>query len=215
MKIIDNKFYIRYSELSPVQRKLYYLQIKNFLRELIFEYNNFNSWFVGLFDSDALLSEDREIFICEYDFQLVGVIILKRNNIENKICTLRVAKPFQKQGIGRHLMELGFEWLNDDKPLITIHNSKKREFSKLFEHYNFQLEEKRWGYYRLFSTELVYNGFLPEKNFILNHVEIINLDKEVKQFLLLGGEDFKQFINELLYHQWLNNQKINNIIAEH
>ena len=69
MKIIDNKFYIRYSELSPVQRKLYYLQIKNFLRELIFEYNNFNSWFVGLFDSDALLSEDREIFICEYDFQ--------------------------------------------------------------------------------------------------------------------------------------------------
>mgnify|MGYP002229573086 FL=1 len=132
-----------------------------------------------------------------------------------KICTLRVAKPFQKQGIGRHLMELGFEWLNDDKPLITIHNSKKREFSKLFEHYNFQLEEKRWGYYRLFSTELVYNGFLPEKNFILNHVEIINLEKEVKQFLLLGGEDFKQFINELLYHQWLNNQKINNIIAEH
>ena len=32
-----------------------------------------------------------------------------------------------------------------DKPLITIHNSKKREFSKLFEHYNFQLEEKRLG----------------------------------------------------------------------
>lgn len=42
-------------------------------------------------------------------------------------------------------MELSFEWLNDDKPLITIHNSKKHEFNKLFKRYNFELEEKSGG----------------------------------------------------------------------
>lgn len=212
MKIIDNKFYINYSELSPDQRKLYYIQIKSFLKRLVYEYNGFKEWFSGLFISDFLLKSDREIIVCECDFQLAGIAILKKDNIEKKICTLRVAKMFQRQGIGQHLMELSFEWLGDEKPLITIHNSKKHEFNKLFKRYDFELEEKKWGYYRLFSTELVFNGLLPEKSFFLNRIEIVELEKEIKQFLLSGESDFRVFIDKWLYHQWLNNQKRNSII---
>lgn len=215
MKYIDNRLYINYSQISPDQRSLYYIRIKNFLRKLVYEYNGFEKWFSGLFISDGLLKKDREIIICEYNFQLVGISILKNDNIEKKICTLRVSKPFQKQGIGRQLMELSFEWLDDEKPLITIHNSKKHEFKKLFKHYNFQLEEKKWGYYRLFTTELVYNGSLPEKQFLLNYIEIVDLEKEIKQFLLSGGRDFQLFIDKWLYHQWLNSQIENNIITEY
>ena len=120
MKFINNKLYINYSELSPEQKSIYRMRIKIFLKKLVYEYNNFEEWFSQLFISDILLKNDREIIICECDYQLAGVAILKNDDIEKKICTLRVAKRFQKQGIGQHLMELSFEWLNDDKPLITI-----------------------------------------------------------------------------------------------
>ena len=213
MRFIDNKLYFNYSELSPDQKRLYYIQIQNFLKKLVYEYSGFQKWISELFLSDGLLKADREIIICECNFQLAGIAILKNNDIEKKICTLRVAKPFQKQGIGQHLMELSFEWLNEDKPLITIHNSKKHEFKKLFERYNFELEEKKWGYYHLFSTELVYNGFLPEKNFLLNRIEIIDLQEEIKRFFLSGENDFKLFIDQWLYGQWLNSQKRNSMIT--
>ena len=204
MKFINNKLYINYSELSPEQKSIYRMRIKIFLKKLVYEYNNFEEWFSQLFISDILLKNDREIIICECDYQLAGVAILKNDDIEKKICTLRVAKRFQKQGIGQHLMELSFEWLNDDKPLITIHNSKKHEFNKLFKRYNFELEEKKWGYYR---------GSLPEKNFFFNRMEMIDLEKEIRQFLLSGRDDFKLFIDEWLYRQWLYSQKEINIIT--
>ena len=79
--------------------------------------------------------------------------------------------------------------------------------------YNFELEEKKWGYYRLFRTELVYNGSLPEKNFFFNRMEMIDLEKEIRQFLLSGRDDFKLFIDEWLYRQWLYSQKEINIIT--
>ena len=104
MKFINNKLYINYSELSPEQKSIYRMRIKIFLKKLVYEYNNFEEWFSQLFISDILLKNDREIIICECDYQLAGVAILKNDDIEKKICTLRVAKRFQKQGIGQHLM---------------------------------------------------------------------------------------------------------------
>lgn len=207
MKCINNKLYISYSELSPDEGRLYIVQIHNFLIKLNWEYSDFTKWFSNLFVDGISLKHDREIIVCESDFQIVGIAILKSDEIEKKICTLRVAKPFQKQGIGKQLIELSFEWLNDDKPLITIHNSKKHEFNKLFNHYNFKLEEKKWGYYNLFSTELVFNGSLPEKKMFLNELEIIDLKEQVKNFLLLKEEHFESFVAQWLYFQWLQNSK--------
>lgn len=208
MRIIDNKLYFKYSELPPEQMSLYYTQIRKFVKKLIFEYTDFRKWFLELFQKGAVLKEGREILLCECDYQLAGIAILKNDGNEKKICTLRVAKTFQRNGIGQNLMELSFEWLNEDKPLITIHDSKRQEFKKLFERYDFQLEEERKGYYRLFSTELVYNGVLPEKQFLLNRIEVIDLQKEIKRYILSGEKDFNMFIERWLFRQWINSKII-------
>lgn len=208
MKIIDNKLYFKYSELPPEQMSLYYTQIRKFVKKLVFEYTDFRKWFLKLFQNGVVLKEGREILLCECDYQLAGIAILKNDGNEKKICTLRVAKTFQRNGIGQNLMELSFEWLNEDKPLITIHDSKRQEFKKLFERYDFQLEEERKGYYRLFSTELVYNGVLPEKQFLLNRIEVIDLQKEIKRYILSGEKDFNMFIERWLFRQWINSKII-------
>lgn len=208
MKIIDNKLYFKYSELPPEQMSLYYTQIRKFVKKLVFEYTDFRKWFLELFQNGVVLKEGREILLCECDYQLAGIAILKNDGNEKKICTLRVAKTFQRNGIGQNLMELSFEWLNEDKPLITIHDSKRQEFKKLFERYDFQLEEERKGYYRLFSTELVYNGVLPEKQFLLNRIEVIDLQKEIKRYILSGEKDFNMFIERWLFRQWINSKII-------
>lgn len=208
MRIIDNKLYFKYSELPPEQMSLYYTQIRKFVKKLVFEYTDFRKWFLKLFQNGVVLKEGREILLCECDYQLAGIAILKNDGNEKKICTLRVAKTFQRNGIGQNLMELSFEWLNEDKPLITIHDSKRQEFKKLFERYDFQLEEERKGYYRLFSTELVYNGVLPEKQFLLNRIEVIDLQKEIKRYILSGEKDFNMFIERWLFRQWINSKII-------
>ena len=179
MKIIDNKLYFQYSELPPEQMSLYYTQIRKFVKKLVFEYTDFCKWFLELFQNGAVLKEGREILLCECDYQLAGIAILKNDGNEKKICTLRVAKTFQRQ-----------------------------EFKKLFERYDFQLEEERKGYYRLFSTELVYNGVLPEKQFLLNRIEVIDLQKEIKRYILSGEKDFNMFIERWLFRQWINCKQI-------
>ena len=92
---------------------------------------------------------------------------MKKTPNEKKICTLRVKKYFQRQGIGRSLIEQGFEWLDNEKPLITVHKSRRNEFKPLFDFYGFHLEEMHKNYYQLFGTELVFNGMLPENNSII------------------------------------------------
>ena len=208
MRIIDNKLYFKYSELPPEQMSLYYTQIRKFVKKLVFEYTDFRKWFLKLFQNGAVLKEGREIILCECDYQLAGIAILKNDGNEKKICTLRVAKTFQRNGIGQNLMELSFEWLNEDKPLITIHDSKRQEFKKLFERYDFQLEEERKGYYRLFSTELVYNGVLPEKQFFFNRIEVVDLQEEIKRYILSGEKNFNMFIERWLFRQWINSKII-------
>ena len=108
-----------YSAFSVFEKNLYYKEIYNFLKRLNIEYPGFSRWYKGLFLENKELWDDREIIICEKEYRIAGVSILKSTEEEKKICTLRVAAPFQRQGIGRKLMEMSFEWLQEDKPLIT------------------------------------------------------------------------------------------------
>lgn len=155
--------YFRYSAFSAIEKAFYYNQIYVFLRWISVEYPGFRQWYEGLFCDDKKLRKGREIVICEKDCRIAGVAILKSTKNEKKICTLRVAKLYQKQGIGTKLMELSFEWLEEDKPLITMDQSKRHEFDGLLRYYGFSLEQMKKNYYGIFNTELIYNGVLPEK----------------------------------------------------
>lgn len=54
---------------------------------------------------------------------------------------------------------------------------------------------------------------LCQRRISFNRMEMIDLEKEIRQFLLSGRDDFKLFIDEWLYRQWLYSQKEINIIT--
>lgn len=193
-----NERYSQYSTLSSFEKRIYYSQIYDFLKRLNIEYPGFYKWYKKLFLESKELQIGREIFICEKAYQIVGVVILKSTKHEKKICTLRVATPFQRQGIGKKLMELSFEWLQEDKPLITMHKVKQHEFASLLNYYGFVLEQEQWNYYNIFSTELSYNGFLPEKKIFFNKIELMDIDFLYNDFIMSRKRNFEDFVEECI-----------------
>lgn len=168
--------------LDTLNQIVYAKKVYSFLFLLNFEYPNFTSWYNSLFKNNGLLNEEREIIICTINGNVVGVAILKSDKAEKKICTLRVLPAYQYLGIGSALMEKSFELLNNDKPLITIHISKYQSFKRLFEKYNFSLEQQMQGYYGLMRSELSYNGVLsdavPCKNSLFEQI-IFDVEKRI------------------------------------
>ncbi len=135
-------------------------RVYSFLFLLNLEYPNFTRWYHSLYTAEGLLKKEREIILCKNGDNIAGVMILKQDENEKKICTLRVSPVYQGLGIGSRLIEKSFEYFDNDKPLITIHISKYHEFKKLFDHYSFSLEQQVQGYYGLLRSELSYNGVL-------------------------------------------------------
>lgn len=205
-KIKTNRHYFLYSNLSYELKHLYYKEVFNFASKLIYEYPGFKSWYKSLFTSKYELCTEREIIICEVDYRIVAIAILKNNFQEKKICTFRVAKAYQHQGIGKEMMELSFEWLESDSPIITLHRNKLDQFSKLLNHYNFNLEQTQRHYYNVFSTELVYNGVLPEKKLFFNPIEIVDMANIYETFVSMGKHDINEYVN-LCIEYWYRKEK--------
>lgn len=159
------KFYFtRYSEINPIYKVMIYNDIWKALAVLVFEYPDFKTWYRGLFNWDYTLKSDRDILLCCYNQEIAGIAILKNSRMEKKICTLRVGTKYRNNGIGKKLIEKSFALLETERPLITVRKAKNSEFMPLFRYYGFDLEQDIRGYYRIFSSEMVYNGNLPPKD---------------------------------------------------
>lgn len=184
MNTIGGFKYSSFRDIDPISREYYKLEIRRFLRPLCLEYPRFMSWYNNLYNVDGSLKKEREIKLCFYERTIVGLAILKKDNHEKKICTLRVDKRFQRNGIGRNLIKQSIEWLEEEKPLITVRKSKAPQFDKLFTSFGFTLEESKPMYYSLFSAEQVFNGELPEKNKLwINKIEIADLDDIIRKYI--------------------------------
>ena len=194
--------YVHFSDRSPSEQNLYRIKLYSFLRRLVLEYHNFNKWYQKLFTDDGTLNADREIILCQITDEIAGIIILKRQTDERKICTLRVAKKFQNQGIASRLVELGFEWLEDEKPLITVHKAKIQQFEPLFKKYGFQIEQQMRNYYQVFSTELVYNGALPDKKIFFNHIELNDIQRITYTLIKNNCYSLNRVVNECMMLWW-------------
>ena len=99
-------------------------------------------------------------------------------------------------------MELSFDWLQDDKPLITMHKSKQHEFAPLLDYCGFVLEQTQRNYYHVFNTELSYNGVLPPKKLFFNKLELLDIDMWYKDFISSGKYDLTDFVEECI-NKWL------------
>ena len=55
------------------------------------QYPAFSVWYGNLFTDDLKLKPEREIIVCEKEYEIAGVTILKSTKEEAKICTMYVA----------------------------------------------------------------------------------------------------------------------------
>ena len=209
-RMINGKRYYLYTSLSRELKKIYQCEIYKFLCRLVFEYQGFRIWYQGLYTDEFELKYNREIIICEDQFRIVGVAIIKNDSQEKKICTLRVEREYRHQGIGHNLVEMCMQQLHTDKPMITLHKSKLNQFEKLLSYYNFELEQTQKHYYSIFSTELVFNGLLPEKEFIFNKIELMDMEKLYKVVVLSGKKNFEDYV-ETCIRCWYNRAQMRQI----
>jgi len=100
--------------------------------------------------------------------------------------------------------------LHTDKPMITLHKSKLSQFEKLLNYYNFELEQIQKHYYGIFSTELVFNGLLPEKEFIFNKIELMDIEKIYRTFVLSGKKSFEDYVDACI-RCWYNREQMRKV----
>ena len=148
--------YFKFSELQTWEQQMYYNYIYLFLIETNMQYPAFSVWYDNLFTAGLHLKPEREIIICEKEYRVAGVTILKRTKEEAKICTMYVAKQYRHNGIGQRLMKLSLEWLKSQKPVITLDRSKEPEFTGILNRFSFALQERSCGLYRPGNVELIY-----------------------------------------------------------
>ena len=159
------KFY-KLSEMEIWQQRIYAEKIYKFLFLLNFEYPDFKKWYDTLFEKDGRIRTERQILLCLYNDELAGVAILKKNNVEDKICTLRVSGKYRQIGLGRALLKESINYLQNERPLITVHIAKYHSFKKLFDYFGFSLEQEILCCYGALKSELSYNGTITPKKVI-------------------------------------------------
>ena len=88
--------YFKFSELSKLEQQMYYNYIYLFLMEANMQYPAFSAWYGNLFTDDMRLKPEREIIVCEKEYEIAGVTILKSTKEESKIYTMYVAEQYRR-----------------------------------------------------------------------------------------------------------------------
>ena len=120
-------------------------KVRHFLYDLKCDYPFFEEWLEHVFVMSY--TKERSIITCESDdgLEIYGVCIIKKNEQENKICTLRVAKEMQRRGIGTRLIGTAITLLHDELPLITVPEKHLKPFVSLDLGYGFGVTQSISG----------------------------------------------------------------------
>ena len=89
---------------------------------------------------------------------------LKKDEEEQKICTLYVLDKYRKLGIGTAIIEESMKWLGTTKPFITLRDYKLEMFMPIINKYDWKLTEIVSGLYNDKLQELCFNGNLIKNN---------------------------------------------------
>ncbi|MGO4511576.1 GNAT family N-acetyltransferase [Bradyrhizobium sp. 2TAF36] len=127
-----------------------------FLIPLSHDYPGIEAWFRTKV-VPGLRNDSRVLLRVERHGQLVGLAIGKREPEENKICTVRIAPSYFGRGIGVRLFDEVLRWLNDDKPHLTVSESRLPAFERIFDFYGFNLTSVQRGLYVPNASEISYN----------------------------------------------------------
>lgn len=201
-------------------------KIDNLLKDLKQTYPDIESWYMNTVISDmkkypgkrAIIVSISKNNISNLKYEISGIAILKKTKEEKKICTFRIDKKYQNNGIGKLLFEECFKFLETDKPLFTVPREKKEVFQKYIEKFNFEPSQSLSNYYAAGSAEYVYNGCLPKINKKYQNDYISKLlseerfkSLEINKFLFTvpseKKEDFQKYIEKINFElsQYLSN----------
>lgn len=127
-----------------------------FLLPLSQDYPGIEDWFRRKV-VPGLRNDTRLLLRIERHGQLAGLAIGKREPDENKICTVRIAPSYVGRGIGLRLFDQVLRWLDDDKPHLTVSESRLPAFERIFDYYRFHPTSVQCGLYVPNSSEIGYN----------------------------------------------------------
>lgn len=119
-------------------------------------YKDYHDWYYEKM-INGINTPKRNILLAINNGDIVGIIFLKKDIDEKKVCTIYVKKDFRKLGIGSILMEEGLKWLDTDKPLVTVADDRLEEFLPLVRKYKFNLDRIIPNLYRLGHNEYIFN----------------------------------------------------------
>lgn len=133
------------------------------------DYPDYRQWFQTV-QIPGIYDGTRNIIVAHINDKIVGFVSLKKTD-EKKICTFYVEKNYRKNKIGALLAEKAINYLEEEKPLITIPIDKLHEFIKIASKYNWEVTEIKENLYRTTTPEVIVNGSISTTQTILQDNE--------------------------------------------
>ena len=144
-------------------------QILLFLYDLTCDYPFFGEWL------KKALSEIRDgkrqvVLLTDESkpLRVIGLTILKTYLYEKKICTIRVAKDYQRQGYGTELVKKSLKILNTDHPLATVSEKHIDAFKPFFKQFGFHIASKVKSIYHEGDYEYFFNVPYEHRNVLMS-----------------------------------------------
>lgn len=137
-------------------------QITDFICE---DYPKHREWYFNK-QLPGIFGKERNILFVrnpENKDEIISMACLKKDEEEQKICTLYVSDKCRGLGVGSSIIEKSMEWLETTKPLITLADYKLDMFAPIIKKYDWQLTEIVTGLYNNRSKELCFNGKLTKE----------------------------------------------------
>lgn len=131
------------------------------------DYPKHKEWYFTKQLPATIIGDERNILFVrnpENDNEIISMACLKRDEEEQKICTLYVSDKCRGLGIGKAIVEESMRWLGTTKPLITLADYKLEMFKSIINKYGWELTEIVSGLYNNRSQELCFNGSLTKNN---------------------------------------------------
>ena len=132
------------------------------------DYPKYKEWYFTKQLPATINTDERNILFVrnpENDNEIISMACLKRDEEEQKICTLYVSDKCRVLGIGKAIVEESMRWLGTTKPLITLADYKLEMFKPIIDKYGWELTEIVSGLYNDRYQELCFNGSLTKNNY--------------------------------------------------
>lgn len=129
------------------------------------DYPNYKEWYFTK-QLPAIKNGSRNILFVrkqENPSEIIAMACLKKEDNEQKICTVYVLDIYRDTGIGTAIIEKSMRWLGTTKPFITFADYKLDMFKPIIKKYDWKLTETVSGRYNN-RLELCFNGALTKHN---------------------------------------------------